>query len=150
MPIYLNLFVSCMLRKTFTFFGLSNLIRNRAEEIVGDAHKLWPVLILELIWFSSKTHLFHWFGIFSHFDWTWCDQIRWWHSQDDNIVISSKFDWICCNRRQGVCVSVCLSVCVCLCHLYSPNEWTDFDETFHKTPTIDLRGPLFSNFENSN
>ena len=87
MPLYLNLFVSCMLRKTFTFFGLSNLIRNRAEKIVGDAHKLWPVLILELIWFSSKTHLFHWFGIFSHFDWTWGDQNQWWHSQDDNIVL---------------------------------------------------------------
>ena len=50
--------------------------------------------------------------------------------------------------RVCVCVSVCLSVCVC--HLYSPNRWTDFDETFHKSPTMNLLGPFFSDFENSN
>merc|ERR1711947_24714 len=52
----------------------------------------------------------------------------------------------------GVCLAVCVSVCVsvCLCHLYSPNESTDFDETFHKSSSMNLRGPLFSDFENSN
>merc|ERR1712074_473102 len=51
-----------------------------------------------------------------------------------------------------VCVSVCLSVClcVCVCHLYSPNRWTDFDETFHKLSTINLLNTFFSDFESSN
>ena len=33
------------------------------------------------------------------------------------VFIFSHFDWICCNRTQGVCVCVCLCVCasVCLC-----------------------------------
>ena len=37
------------------------------------------------------------------------------------VIILSQFDWICCNRHQGVCLSVrvracvCVSVCVCLC-----------------------------------
>ena len=44
-------------------------------------------------------------------------------------------------------MTVCLSVC--LCHLYSPNEWTDFDETFHKSPTINLLNTFSSDFENS-
>ena len=46
----------------------------------------------------------------------------------------------------------CLCVCpsVCLCHLYSPNEWTDFDETFHKSSTVHLLNTFFSDFENSN
>ena len=39
-------------------------------------------------------------------------------------------------------VSVCLSVC--LCHLYSPKEWTDLDETFHKSPAIQLLNSFFS------
>merc|ERR1712074_85453 len=55
---------------------------------------------------------------------------------------------------QGVCVSVCLcvcvSVCVCVCHLYSPNGWTDFDETFHKLFTINLLNTFFSDFEHLN
>ena len=29
------------------------------------------------------------------------------------VFIFSHFDWICCNRTQGVCV--CLSVCLCVC-----------------------------------
>ena len=56
-------------------------------------------------------------------------------------------EYVAMDPRVSVCVSVCL--CVCLCHLYSPNEWTDFDETFHKSPTMNLRGPFFSYFENS-
>merc|ERR1712148_81509 len=47
-----------------------------------------------------------------------------------------------------VCVSVCLSVC--LCHLYSPNEWTDFDETLHKSFSMNLLNMFFSDFENLN
>ena len=31
------------------------------------------------------------------------------------VFIFSHFDWICCNRTQGVCASVCLSVCASLC-----------------------------------
>ena len=30
------------------------------------------------------------------------------------VFIFSHFDWICCNRTQGVCVSVCVCVCVCV------------------------------------
>merc|ERR1712203_962795 len=50
------------------------------------------------------------------------------------------------------CLSVCVSVCVsvCLCHLYSPNGWTDFDETFHKLSTMNLLNTFFFDFENSN
>merc|ERR1712148_120872 len=49
-------------------------------------------------------------------------------------------------------VCVCLSVCpsVRLCHLYSPNERTDFDETFHKSFSMNLLNTFFSDFENSN
>ena len=39
-------------------------------------------------------------------------------------------EYVAIEPRVCVCVSVCLSVCVC--HLYSPNERTDFDETLHK------------------
>merc|ERR1712074_404214 len=49
-----------------------------------------------------------------------------------------------------VCVSVCLCVCVCVCHLYSPNGWTDFDETFVKSFSMNLLYNFFSDFENSN
>merc|ERR1712208_279194 len=52
--------------------------------------------------------------------------------------------------RVSVCVSVCVCVRVCLCHLYSPNEWTDFDETLHKSFTMNLLNNFFSDFENSN
>merc|ERR1712074_503036 len=48
----------------------------------------------------------------------------------------------------SVCVCVCVSVCVC--HLYSPNGWTDFDETFYKSFTMNLLNTFFSDFENSN
>ena len=66
------------------------------------------------------------------------------------VFIFSHFDWICCNRTQGVCVcvSVCLSVCVC--HLYSLNGWTDFDETFHKWSDRYLPVSFFAVFEISN
>merc|ERR1711983_641334 len=57
-------------------------------------------------------------------------------------------EYVVIDPRVSVCVCVCLSVC--LCHLYSPNEWTDFDETLHKSSTINLPGPFFSYFENSN
>ena len=72
------------------------------------------------------------------------------------IFIFSHFDWICCNRTQGVCVSVCLCVgvcvcvCVCVCHLYSPNGWTDFDETLYKWSWLYLRVSFFAVLENSN
>merc|ERR1712203_265244 len=51
-----------------------------------------------------------------------------------------------------VCVSVCLSVClsVCVSHLYSPNGWTNFDETFHKSFSMNLLNTFFSDFDNSN
>ena len=29
-------------------------------------------------------------------------------------------------------VSVCVFLCVSVCHLYSPKEWLDFDETLHR------------------
>ena len=41
-------------------------------------------------------------------------------------------EYVAIDPRVSVCVSVCL------CHIYSPNEWTDFDKTFHKPPTIHL------------
>merc|ERR1712074_335374 len=41
-------------------------------------------------------------------------------------------------------------LCVCLCHLYSPNGWTNFDETFHKSCSINLLNKFFSDFEKSN
>ena len=41
-------------------------------------------------------------------------------------------------------VSVCLCVSVCPCHLYSPNGWTDFDDSLDKSPLTHLRGPFFS------
>merc|ERR1712074_465439 len=41
-------------------------------------------------------------------------------------------------------------LCVCVCHLYSPNGWTDFDETFHKSFSMNLLNTFFSYFENSN
>merc|ERR1712074_62343 len=54
----------------------------------------------------------------------------------------------------GLCVCVCVRVsvcpCVCVCHLYSPNRWTDFDETFYKLSTTHLLNTFFSDFENSN
>ena len=62
------------------------------------------------------------------------------------LFIFNQFDWKCCNRSQGMCVSVCLSVCVC--HLYNPNGWTNFDETFHKSPKIFCFYKFFSDFEN--
>merc|ERR1712074_266278 len=34
--------------------------------------------------------------------------------------------------------------------LYSPNELTDFDGTFHKSSTMNLLDMFFSDFENSN
>merc|ERR1712112_688811 len=40
--------------------------------------------------------------------------------------------------------------CVCLCHLYSPNESTDFDETFYISSAMYLLNTFFSDFENSN
>merc|ERR1712074_153783 len=39
---------------------------------------------------------------------------------------------------------------VCLCHLCSPNELTDFDETLHKSSTMNLLNTFISDFENSN
>merc|ERR1712074_201171 len=33
---------------------------------------------------------------------------------------------------------------------YSPNEWTDFDETLHKSSTMNLLNTFFSDFEKSN
>merc|ERR1712074_288328 len=48
----------------------------------------------------------------------------------------------------GVCV--CVHGSVCLCHLYSPNESTDFDETFYKSSAMYLLNTFFSDFENSN
>ena len=49
----------------------------------------------------------------------------------------------------GIC-SLILSMNPGLCDLYSPNEWTDFDETFHKSSTMNLLNTFFSDFENSN
>merc|ERR1712105_197351 len=51
-----------------------------------------------------------------------------------------------------VCVSVCLSVClsVWVGHLHSPNGRTDFDETFHKSFSMNLLNTFFSDFEISN
>merc|ERR1712208_264208 len=44
--------------------------------------------------------------------------------------------------------SVCVSVCVS--HLYSPNGWTNFDETFYKSFSMNLLNTFFSDFEYSN
>merc|ERR1712090_55944 len=57
-------------------------------------------------------------------------------------------EYVAMDPRVCVCLCVCLSVCVC--HLYSPNGWTDFDETFHKSFTMNLLNTFFSDFENSN
>merc|ERR1712105_497014 len=57
-------------------------------------------------------------------------------------------EYVVIDPRVSVCVCVCLSVC--LCHRFSPNGWTDFDETFHKSFTIHLLNTFFSDFENSN
>ena len=43
-------------------------------------------------------------------------------------------------------VSVCLCVSVCPCNLYSPNGWTDFDDSLDKSPLTHLRGPFFFRF----
>ena len=56
-------------------------------------------------------------------------------------------EYVAIDPRVSVCVSVCL--CVCLCHFYSPNEWTDFDETLHKSSTTHLLNTFFSDFEHS-
>ena len=42
----------------------------------------------------------------------------WWGLQaklNTAISIFSHFDWICCNRTQGVCLCVCMCVCLCVC-----------------------------------
>jgi len=73
----------------------------------------------------------------------------------DPFYIQSNFDWICCVRTEGVCVCVCVCVCVsvclsvCVCHLYSPNGWTDFDETFNKWSGGYLPVTFLTDFENS-
>ena len=63
-------------------------------------------------------------------------------SKSTNVVYNQSF-WLNMLQSNPRCVSLCvslyvsvfLSVClsVCMCHLYSPNRWTDFDETFHKS-----------------
>ena len=52
-------------------------------------------------------------------------------------------DWICYNtlvlflysviltEYVGIKARVCVCACVFVCHLYIPNEWTDFKETLH-------------------
>jgi len=61
-------------------------------------------------------------------------------------------EYVAIEPRVCVCVSVCASVrlCVCVCHLYSPNKWTDFDETLHKWSLGYLRVSFFAVFEISN
>ena len=54
------------------------------------------------------------------------------------LFIFSHFDWIWCNRPEDVCVSVCV------CHLYSPNGWTDLDESFHKIHLLIIYSIHFS------
>merc|ERR1712074_95864 len=58
-------------------------------------------------------------------------------------------EYVAMDPRVCVCLSVCLCVCVCVCvcHLYSPNGWTDFDETFHKPFSMNLLNTFFSDFE---
>ena len=50
-----------------------------------------------------------------------------------------------------VCMYVCVYVCVCVCvwKLSCSNGWVDFDEIFYKWSDRYLRGPFFSDFENS-
>ena len=62
-------------------------------------------------------------------------------AMSDLVYIQS----ICRNRSKGV--SVCVCVCACL---YSPNKWTNFDETFQKSHTRHLWGLFFAEFKNSN
>merc|ERR1712240_634048 len=57
-------------------------------------------------------------------------------------------EYVAMDPRVCVCLCVCLSVCVS--HLYSPNGWTNFDETLHKSFSINLLNTFFSDFENSN
>merc|ERR1712074_409107 len=45
---------------------------------------------------------------------------------------------------------VCVCLCVCVSHLYSPNGRTNFDETLHKSFSMNLLNTFFSDFENSN
>merc|ERR1712105_384522 len=61
-------------------------------------------------------------------------------------------EYVVIDPRVSVCLCVFVSVCVsvCLCHLYSPNESTDFDETFYKSSAMYLLNTFFSDFENSN
>merc|ERR1712074_379367 len=61
-------------------------------------------------------------------------------------------EYVAMDPRVCECLSVCLCVCVCVCvcHLYSPNGWTDFDETFHKSFSMNLLNTFFSDFDNSN
>jgi len=61
-------------------------------------------------------------------------------------------EYVAMDPRVSVCLCVCVCVClsVCLCHLYSPNESTDFDETFYKSSAMYLLNTFFSDFENSN
>merc|ERR1712148_5434 len=49
-----------------------------------------------------------------------------------------------------LCVCLCVCVSVCLCHLYSPNELTDFDKTFYKSSAIYLLNTFFTDLEISN
>jgi len=98
-------------------------------------------------WLGRSDHqvLCNWTSEFLYFEGLWYLDDLWY------FFIFSQFDWICCNGPQSVCVCVCVCVCLCvrLCHLYSPNEWTDFDETFHKSSTVHLLNTFFSDFENS-
>ena len=61
--------------------------------------------------------------------------------------------WLNMLQSNPGCVYVCLCVCacvclsVCLCHLYSPNGWTDFDETLHKWSWVYLPVSFFAVFD---
>ena len=59
-------------------------------------------------------------------------------------------EYVAMNPRVCVCLCVCVCVCVCVSHLYSPNGWTNFDETFHRLPAKYLLNTFFSDFEHSN
>ena len=60
-------------------------------------------------------------------------------------------EYVAMEPRVCVCVCVCLSVClsVCVWKLSCSNGWVDFDEIFYKWFDRYLRGPFFSDFENS-
>ena len=69
------------------------------------------------------------------------------------VFILSHFDWICCNRTEGVCACVCLCVClsVCLCvSSLQPKRldrfWWNFPQMiFRIFASVTFRG--FWNFE---